>query len=93
MEYSSYEKAAFTITGPLNIQLLKFWLFNSSNFQTDLVKNFMEKLSGFEIGFEIIDKVLPLDQYLWSEISQQWNNGPLNFFEICTEERFFFFAK
>ena len=22
MEYSSYEKAAFTITGPLNIQLL-----------------------------------------------------------------------
>ena len=89
MEYSSYEKAAFTITGPLNIQLLKFWLFNSSNFQTDLVKNFMEKLPGVKIDFEIIDNVLPLHQYLWSEISGQWNNGPLNFFEICTEKRFF----
>ena len=49
----------------------------------------MKKLSGFKIDFESTDKVLPLHQYLWSEISQQWNNDPLNFFfQICTEEPF-----
>ena len=29
-----------------------------------------------------------LSKYLWSEISQQWNNGPFSFFEICMEEPF-----
>ena len=67
MEYSSYEKAVFTITGPLNIQLLKFWLFTLSNFQMNFVKNFMEKIPGFKTDFESPD-VLPPHQYLWSEI-------------------------
>ena len=35
---------------------------------------------GFEIWFESTDAVLPFHKYLWSEISRQWNNGPLNFF-------------
>ena len=77
------------------MQLLKFWLFNFSNFQTTLVKNFMKKLPGFKTYFESTDKVVLLHQYLWSKISRQWNNGPLIFlfiyfffFEICTEERF-----
>ena len=82
------EKALFPITGPSNIQLLKFWLFNFSNFLTNFVKNFMKKTSRFQnIDFESTDKVLPLHQYLWSEISWQWNNSPLNFF-LKFEERF-----
>ena len=52
----------------------------------------MSKLPGFKIYFESTDKVLPLHEYLWSENSRQWNNGPLNFFffffETCTKERF-----
>ena len=80
IEYSSYEKSLFTITGPSIIQLLIFWLFNFSYFQTTFVKNFLEKLPGLKIYFVSTDKVLPLHQYLWSEISWQWNNGPLNFF-------------
>ena len=80
IEYSSYGKALFTITRPSNIQLLKFWLFNFSNFQTTFVKNVMKNLPGFKIYFESTYKSLPLLQYLWSEISRQWNNGPLNFF-------------
>ena len=72
---------------------LKLWLFNFSNFPTNFVKNFMKKFPGFKIDFESIDKVLPLHQYIWSEISQQWNNSPLIFFffflfEICTEQHF-----
>ena len=31
-----------------NTQLLKFWLFNFSNFQTTVVKNFMIKIPGFK---------------------------------------------
>ena len=65
-----------------------FWLFNFSNFQTTFVKNFIKKLSGFKKYFESTDKFLPLHQYLWSEVSRHWNNSPLNFFEICPEERF-----
>ena len=38
----------------------------------------MKKPPGFKIDFESTDKVLPLHQYLWSEISRQWNNNPLN---------------
>ena len=63
----------------VNIQLLKFWLFNSSYFQTTFVKNFTKKLPGFKIDFESTDKFLPLHQYFWSEISRRWNNGPSNF--------------
>ena len=63
-----------------NIQLLKFWLFNFPNVHITFFKNFMKRLPGFKIDFESTDKVLPLHQYLWSEISRQWNNGPLNFF-------------
>ena len=40
----------------------------------------MKKIPGFKIYFESCKKVLPLYQYLWSGISRQWNNGPLNFF-------------
>ena len=53
------------------------------NFQTNFVKNFMKNLSGFKIDF-VFDKVLPLQQYIWSEIFRQWNNSASNFF-------FFFF--
>ena len=70
----------FTITGSSNIHFLKFWHFNFSNFQTTFVKIFTKKPPSFKIDFESTDKVLPLHQYLWSEISRQWNNGPLNFF-------------
>ena len=68
IEYLSYEKAVLTITGLSNIQLLKFLLFNCSNFHTTFVKNFMKKLPGFKIDFESTDKVLRLHQYLWSKI-------------------------
>ena len=84
IEYSSYEKTMFTITGASNVQLLKFWLFNFPNFHITFFKNFMKRLPGFKIDFESTDKVLPLHQYLWSKISRQWNNGPLIFL-------FFFF--
>ena len=48
-----YEKAVFTITGPVNIQLLKLWLFKFSNFQTTFVENLMKKLPVFnEVPFE-----------------------------------------
>ena len=75
-----------------NIYFLKFRLFNFSNFQTTFAKIFMKKLPGFKTDFESTNKVLPVHQYLWSEISRQWNNGPLIFFFffflICTQERF-----
>ena len=70
----------FTITRLSNLHFLKFWHFNFSNFQTTFVKIFTKKPPGFKIDFESTDKVLPLHQYLWSEISRQWNNGPLKFF-------------
>ena len=84
IQYSSYEKAVFTITGSWNIQLLKFRLFNFSNFKTAFVKNVMKKFPGSKIYFESADKVLPPHQHLWSEFSRQWNNSPLIIF-------FFFF--
>ena len=65
---------------PSNIQLLKFWLFNFSNLQTTFVKNFRKKIPGFKIYVASTDKGLPLHQYLWSEISRQWNNSLLIFF-------------
>ena len=80
----------FAITGSSNIHILKFWHFNFSNFQTTFVKVFRNKSPGFKIYFESTDKVLPLYQYLWSEIFRQWNNGPLNFFQICMEEPLIF---
>ena len=55
------------------ILTFQFWF---ANFQTNFVKNFMKKLPGFKIDFESTDKVLPLHQYVWSEISRQWNNSP-----------------
>ena len=67
------------MTGWSNIHFLKFWHFNFSNFQTNFVKIFTKKRPGFKIDFESTDKVLPLQQYLWSEISWQWNYGPLIF--------------
>ena len=48
--------------------------------RTHFVKNFKKKLPGFKIDFESPDKVLPLHQYIWSEISRQWNNSPYFFF-------------
>ena len=80
MHNSSYRRVLFTTTGPSDIQLLKFWLFNFSNFQVNFVKNFIRQLPGFKIDFESTDKVLPFHQYLWSEISRQEHNNPLNFF-------------
>ena len=70
-----FEKAVFTITSSSNIHFLKFWHFNFSNFQTTFVKIFTKKPPEFYIDFESADKFLPLHQYLWSEISWQWNNG------------------
>ena len=60
-------------------EILTFW-FWFANFQTNFVKDFMKKFPGFKIDFESIDKVLPLHQYLWSEISRQWKSSPLIFF-------------
>ena len=53
-DMKSYEKPLFTITGPSKIQLLKFWRFNFSNFQTTFVKNFMK---NFQVSKYIL-KVL-----------------------------------
>ena len=79
----------FTITRSSNLHFLKFRHFNFSNFQTTFVNFFTKKSPGFKIDFESTDKVLRIHQYLWTEISRQWNNGPLTFFfEICTEEPF-----
>ena len=61
-------------------EILKFWLFNFSNFAIAFVKNSMKKLPGFKIYFERSDKVLLPHQYLWFEFSRHWNNGPLIFF-------------
>ena len=55
-------------------------IFKVSNFQTTFLKNFMKGFLSFKIDFESTDKILPLHQYLWSDIFRQWNNGPLNFF-------------
>ena len=76
----------FTVTRSSNLHFLKFWRFDFSNFQTTFVKIFTKRPPGFKIDFEGTDKVLRIHQDLWSEISRQWNNGPLTFFEICTEE-------
>ena len=81
----------FTITGPSDIQLLTFWLFNFSNIQTAFFKTFMKRLPGFKIDFESAAKVLPLHQYLWSEISLQWNNSPSNFFFKFARKSVFLF--
>ena len=40
----------------------------------------MKKLPDFKIDLESTDKVSPLYQHFWSEISWQWNSSPLNFF-------------
>ena len=55
IEYSSYEKAVFTITGPSNMYL---------DFCQKLYGKAPGKFPGFKISFEITGKVLPLDQYL-----------------------------
>ena len=83
----------FTITRSSNLHFPKFWHFSFSNFQTTFVKIFTRKPPSFKKYSESADKVLRIHQYLWSEISRQWNNGPLTFFfffffEICTEEHF-----
>ena len=78
----------FTVTRSSNLHFLKFWRFDFSNFQTTFVKIFTKRPPGFKIDFEGTDKVLRIHQDLWSEISRQWNNGPLTFFEICTKEPF-----
>ena len=76
------------ITGRSNIKPLKFWLFNFSNFQTTFAKNFMKNIPGFKIQFESTDKVLPLHQYLWSEILENETTALLIFLKICPEECF-----
>ena len=81
-------KAVLTITGPSNIQLLKFWLFNFSNFQTTFVKNFMK---NFQVSKYILNVLIKFYRFtniydlkfLDSETKALWI-----FFEICTEERF-----
>ena len=50
------------------------------NFQTTFVKNFMKKLAGFKTDFEVTDKILPLHQYLWSEILDNETTALWNFF-------------
>ena len=60
-----------------------FWNSDILIFATfkQLLSFFLRKyLQVSKIDFESTDKVLPLPQYLWSEISWQWNNGPLKFF-------------
>ena len=80
----------FTITGPSNIQLLKFWLFNFPNFHITFFKNFMKRFPGFKIDSESTDKVLPLQQYLFYNLKFLDNETPALwiFFDIFTEERF-----
>ena len=75
------KKLCLWLPGRQTYLFLKFWHFNFSNFQTTLVNIFAKKPLDFKIDFEIIDKVLPLHRYLWSEISRQWNNF-LNFFNF-----------
>ena len=74
------KKLCLRLLGRWTYIFLKFWHFNFSIFQKTFLEKFMKKLPGFKTYFESTDKVLPLHQYLWSEISWQWNNDPLNFF-------------
>ena len=64
---------------------LTFYFFQLSN---DFCQTFDEKSNRFQnIFWKYSYKVLSLHQYLWSEISQQWNKAPYDFFLICTKER------
>ena len=74
------KKLCLRLLGRWTYIFLKFWHFNFSIFQKTFLEKFMKKLPGFKTYFGSTDKVLPLHQYLWSEISWQWNNDPLNFF-------------
>ena len=74
----------------VNIQLLKFWLFNSSYFQTTFVKNFTKKLLGFKIDFESTDKFLLLHQYL-NIYDETMKQRPFECFLKFTPKSFFFF--
>ena len=65
-------------------------IFYFYNFQKNFVKIFTKKPPGFKIDFESTDKVLPLHQSLWSEISWQWNNVSLNFFQNLHGGAFWF---
>ena len=81
-------KAVLTITGPSNIQLLKFWLFNFSNFQTTFVKNFMK---NFQVSKYILKVLIKSYRFtnicdlkiLYTQAAALWI-----FLEIYTEERF-----
>ena len=74
------KKLCLRLLGRWTYIFLKFWHFNFSIFQKTFLEKFMKKLPGFKTYFGSTDKVLALHQYLWSEISWQWNNDPLNFF-------------
>ena len=84
--FKLWKSCVYDYRGPSNIQLLKFWFFNFSNFQTTFVKNFMKKVLGFKISF----KVLPIHQYLWSEISRQWTMALWIFFRNLHRRAFCF---
>ena len=88
IEYSSHEKAVFTITRSSKLHFLKFWRFNFSNFQTNFVKIFTKKRPGLQIYFESTDKVLRIHQYLWSKFLGNETTALWPFFEICTGDPF-----
>ena len=71
------KKALFTITGPPNIQLLKFWLFNFSNFQTTFVKNLLKKLSFFSSNFKNPFRDVVYYRKLRCLTLWCWNSDPL----------------
>ena len=59
-----------------------FW--NSKFLIFPTFKQFLSKIlwKNFQVSkyvLKVLKKVLLLHQYLWSGISRQWNNGPLNF--------------
>ena len=84
----SYEKPLFTITGPSKIQLLKFWRFNFSNFQTTFVKNFMKNFRVSKYILKVLIKSYRFTnicdlKILYTQAAALWI-----FLEIFTEERF-----
>ena len=87
-DMKSYEKPLFTITGRSSIQLLQFWRFNFSNFQTTFVKNFMKNFQFSKYILKVLIKSYRFTnicdlKILYTQAAALWI-----FLEISTEERF-----
>ena len=79
---------ALPLTDLRKYSFLNFCLFHFSKFQEAIVKHLMEKPSLFIMDSEGSYELLLIHKYFWSTNFWQWNDGPLKWFEICTEMHF-----